>query len=367
MLYSKIKSIIIKNFRNHEQILIDLNDFDENIIGLIDNNGSGKTSILEAISLLSPGFGIRGGQFLDMVKKNSESEDFLISINLQTGDDLMNKIDIIYKNGKKKISINDKTISTQGELKCVVGMIWLTPEIQLEIAINKPGRRKFFDRMVFNFHQNHAKLLIDYEALIKERAKVLEMSENFEKNSWLDSIEKQLCTLSINISKNRIQFLSEIKNNSKELNMEVEFDVKCDVCDIIEKEKDLADAFILQEFLKSRKRDKFSYRTNFGVHRYDFLIKYKKNGYLIDLCSSGERKYAVTCFLLCVAKGIISYTNHAPIVLIDEFSSFIDSSFKEILIKKLVELNCQIWLTGVEIPQIDYKMKIFSVKDLIVK
>ncbi len=364
MLYSKIKSIILKNFRNHDEIFLDLGDKTENIIGLIDKNGAGKTSILEAISLLSPGYGIKNSQLLEMVKKDALEQNFLVSINLQTGDDLAHKVDILYKDGKKKIFINEKVASSQGELKTIVGMIWLTPEIQIDVALNRTARRKFFDRMVFNFHQNHAKLLIDYDALLKERLKVLEMNSEIAKNTWLDSLEKQICRLCIDIAKNRLQFLSEVRENLSKLSMDVEFDISCAICEIIKQEGEIADAFILQELYKFRQKDKFSSRTNFGVHRYDFLIKYLKNGYLIDVCSSGERKYLITCFLLCVAKSIISYTNHAPIVLIDEFSSFIDADFKEILISKLVELDCQIWLTGVEIPNINEEIAVFKIDDL---
>jgi len=365
MLETKIKSIILKNFRNHDGIFLNL-EKNCNIIGLIDVNGSGKTNILEAISLLSPGHGMRGASLKDMVQCNS-NDSFLASFNISIGVDVSQKIDILYQNGKKKISINDKQLSSQGDLRNILGLIWLTPEIQIDISQNNSSRRKFFDYMICNFHSNHAQLINDYDALIKERIKILEMAKSITQNSWLDSIEKQISILSINIICNRIDFLKQIRKNATDMNLDVEFNMECDVLNLYMENGNIADTFIAKKLLDLRNQDKHSYRTNFGCHRYKFSIIYTKKNMNIETCSSGEKKYLITAFLISVAQSIIFHTKHCPIVLIDEFTSFVDENFRKILIDKLLALKCQIWLTGTEIPALNHDIKIYSIADILVK
>ncbi|QED23139.1 DNA replication/repair protein RecF [Candidatus Deianiraea vastatrix] len=365
MLETKIKSIILKNFRNHDIISLKL-EKNSDIIAFIDKNGSGKTNILEAISLLSPGSGIRGANLHDMVKNTSVDRSFLASFEVAVGDDILHKIEILYHNGKKKITLGQKPLSAQMELKNLLGMIWLSPEIQVEIALNRSARRKFFDRMVFNFHQDHAKLILDYENLTKERHKILNINQKITQNSWLDSIEKQIADISIKICKNRLDFLENINKNAKINDLKLSFDILCDASSIVMEDFDIASTKIASKLLEFREKDKHSERTNFGCHRYDFAIRYLKNGLNIDMCSSGEKKYLITSFLICVAQSIIDKTSHCPIVLIDEFTSFIDADFRLFLIAKLRQLKCQIWLTGTEIPDINEEISVYKVSSLIV-
>jgi DNA replication and repair protein RecF len=362
---SKLQNIIIKNFRNHKQLEMNLSGIKDEIICIIDKNGSGKTSILEAISLLSPGFGFRAQSFEDMVGKFNSDNNFLISIDIENND-LKNNVGIIYNEGKKKITINDKKIGKQDELKNISSMLWITPELQIDICSNKSARRKFFDKLVTNINDHHHQTLSEYEHLIKERAKVLEMNDNFEKNPWLDSLEKQIAVKSISVAKNRLIFLEEISKESENFDTLAGFSIDCDVCKMIAEEGTFADAFIMQKLLSTRKHDKYSMRTNFGVHRFDFVITYQKTGLEISECSSGEKKYLTMSTILSAAQSVINHKNYSPIILIDEFSSFIDNDFMDILIEKLVRLNCQIFLTGTHIPEIKEKTVIFKIKDLLV-
>ena len=362
---SKLQNIIIKNFRNHHQLEMNLSELDNEIICIIDKNGSGKTSILEAISLLAPGFGFRAQSFEDMVGKFNAENNFLVSIDIENND-LKNNVSIVYSDGKKKITINDKKIGKQDELKNISSMLWITPELQIDICSNKSARRKFFDKLVANVNDGHHQTLSEYEHLIKERSKVLEMNDNFEKNPWLDSLEKQNTAKSIVIAKNRLKFLAEISEESRNFDTLAMFDIDCDVCKMIAEEGEVADAFIMQKLLGTRKHDKYSMRTNFGVHRFDFVIRYKKTDLQISECSSGEKKYLTMSAILSAAQTVINHKNYSPIILIDEFSSFIDNDFMDILIQKLVRLSCQIFLTGTHIPDIKEKIAIFKIKDLVV-
>lgn len=359
MFETKIKSIVLKNFRNHKAIGLNI-DENTNIICIIDKNGSGKTSILEAISLLSPGHGMRGATLKEMMNTSSADNTFFAGINLDVSDDISYKIDITYQGGKKKIMINDKNIKEQGELKKLANVIWLTPELQIGISTDKAVRRKFIDRMAFNFYHNHAELLINYDNLTKERLKVLQSTERLSDNSWLDSIEKQLGSIAYEIAKNRSHFVSEFTNNISKVADNLEFTIQCSVQEFLNDEN--AQINIAKQYCNNRHKDKITSKTNFGTHRYNPLIRYKNTE--LSMCSSGEKKYAIMTFLTAAAHSIVSYTNHTPIVLIDEFFSFIDENFQEILLKNLMNLKCQIWLTGTQVIDIKYDNMVISIDSL---
>ncbi len=355
--------MVLKNFRNHE--IIKINPIkNENLIGIIDGNGTGKTNILEAISLLSPGNGIRSAHLSDIPMQGGTGE-FFCSFEVQIGAELTQKIEIFYQNGRKKITINEKPVSSQIELKNILGLIWITPEIQMAIASSNTERRKFFDRSVFNFKAEHATLLNNYDKLIRERLKILELSQNFSQNSWLDSIEKQIAELSIEISKNRTTCLEEIQKNIMEMSLAISLEINCAVIDTIKFNPADCIKIIENKLAQSRKNDANAARTLFGCHRYQVNLKYLTKNADIEMCSSGEKKYTIMSLLLAIAKSIAHHTNHAPIVLIDEFTSFIDSNLRQILLNKLLALNCQIWFTGVEVPVINYDAKYYSISALV--
>lgn len=361
MLKTSIKSMILKNFRNHDVIKLDLSE-DNNLIGIIDNNGTGKTNILEAISLLSPGSGLRSASLSEIPKQNTS--EFFCSFEVQIGDNVSQKIDILYQNNRKKISINDKTISSQMELRNILGMVWITPEIQIAIAGSNSERRKFFDRVTFNFKSDHAQLLINYEKLLKERLKILHISDNINNNSWLNSIERQIAELSIKITQNRIISLEEIKNHINNSNLDIDLSITCDIADIIRENGDNANNIVLQKIINSRQTDKNQSRNNIGCHKYKVNLTYTKKNADIEICSSGEKKYVIISLLIAIAKSISDYISHSPIVLIDEFTSFIDANLREALLERLLDLNCQIWFTGIEKPTINYEAKYYSIDSL---
>lgn len=348
----RISHFFLRNFRNHNVIEI-VPSFAPNIIALIDKNGSGKTNILEAISLFSPGNGIRNSD-LSLIPKNNSGE-FFVSIKLSDSQNIERKIDIIYENNKKKILIDNKAIKSQIELRKILDIIWLTPEMQLQISTDSSFRRKFFDRIVFNFFSDHADLIINYEKLVKERMKILEMESNVKSNTWLDSIEKQIASVTRKITENRLNSINKIKSSIEKEVLDIEINLKCKTLHADE------DSSIEKELLESREKDKRQFRTSFGCHRYELEIVYKKKNSDLSICSSGEKKYTIISLLFSIADSLIQFNQRTPIILLDEFTSFIDKDFKIDLLNRLSSLGCQTWLTGTEIQNVNHNFLEYSI------
>ena len=153
----KLRSIYLENFRSYKKLNVKIGDF--KFIILTGKNGSGKTNLLEAISFLSPGKGLRNSKLDEVINADSNSKQSTIFFVVEN-EKKKNEIGILFTNNnlkdkiqsKKVIHLNRKKLKKQSDLPNLISLIWLTPEMDVFFRTNSLFRRKFIDRCIFNLH-----------------------------------------------------------------------------------------------------------------------------------------------------------------------------------------------------------------------
>jgi DNA replication and repair protein RecF len=355
-----LKKLTLENYRNFDHFEITASN---NPIIIIGENGSGKTNILEAISILFPGRGIRGALFNNICKSGAEQWSASAIIEGKIG------LAEIYSNfktnaTKRVLEFNGAKIQAN-ELGKLSSMIWLTPQMEGLFLDSASVRRRFLDRIVYNFEPSHATKVSEYEYYVQERKKVLEQSVTDE--NWLKIVESKIADVSLVIGNNRINAIEQMQNMIYELPSEfpkailsidggVEAQILSDNSDVAE--------FIKNQLYTNRLRDKVSERTNFGVHRSDFVIVHQEKNQLAKLCSTGEQKAMLISIMLAQINVCIKITECTPIVLLDELFVHLDDRRKNCLIDCLISKKVQTWVSSTDLNGIEKLAKIGEVVKL---
>ena len=212
-LSSYISRLELHNFRNHQNLEIKL---DGKFILILGENGSGKTNILEAISLLNASKGIRNSKNSDIITNfNKQNAQWAVKVNYSNQNLDYNllvgcKFNHTNSNGKKLIRVNDNELTKKTDISNLLKIVWLTPQME-NLFLESPGiRRKFLDRMTYNFFSNHAEYLLKYEHFAQSRTKIL--CDIDWDNKWLEQIEMNIAELSLKIIDNRIECIKIINS-----------------------------------------------------------------------------------------------------------------------------------------------------------
>lgn len=334
----RLKELHLLNYRNFETKHL---KFKENIVIIVGDNGVGKTNLLESMSLLSPGRGLRHCAPDEICKDNQT--DWEISSILDTNLGLA-EIEVSYsaKDSRKIVQFNDSKISNS-ELSNITNIIWLTPQMD-GLFLGSPGdRRRFLDRMVFSVYRDHASKVLKYEKLQRERIKILETKENDD--AWLSIIEKEMTELAINIIQNRLDVIHNINRNIENLDSafpKAKIELEGRISDLMEQEEPYEQ--ILAEFKSFRMKDKFSGRTNFGAGKCDMLVFYESKNMPAKSCSTGEQK----ALLISIITAQQISLDQKPILLLDEVFVHLDEKRRQFLADFLSKNGAQAIITTTE-------------------
>ncbi len=326
----------LSDFRNHSAADICPA---ENFIVLHGANGVGKTNILEAVSLLVPGRGLRRAAMADMVRK-AGSGGFTVTAAM--GDIMLGTGVEAAMPERRKVRINGAAASINA-LAEWLAIIWLTPAMDRLFAESAGGRRRFLDRLVLAMDPAHAKHSSRYEKAVQERNRLLQSDERPDPR-WLDAIESAMAqsAASINAGRNHILAQLEIRLTASSSSV---FAVPNLALDKPASE----DAGQLQEaWQASRLRDKAAGRTLLGPHRADLIAHHSGNGQAAALCSTGEQKALLLSTILAHADLVSEKRGQPPIILLDEVAAHIDPARRTALFERLAQTGGQIWMTGTE-------------------
>jgi DNA replication and repair protein RecF len=369
---TKIGKLNLTDFRNHSYSSITT---DKDFILLTGSNGSGKTNVLEAISMFSASKGLRSSNLVDQSNTKGsggwsifmEVHSELGNLKLGTG---INKPDLI--NGKaRQCRVDGTSYKSPKIFTNYLGIIWLTPQMDGLFTGQKSDRRKFFDKLINLIETEHSENVKTYERLIMQRNKVLARLDILE-DKWLDNLEKQIAQLATQIFISRDLAVTkinkimeeEVRSNifpSAKIIMREEIgniNLHSDMEEIAENLKNL-----LYEF---RKKDKITFRANVGPHRTDFTLLYKKNDMFAENCSTGEQKNLLISLILAEARVFQNNNNNLPILLLDEITAHMDNKRLANLFDQISDIGSQAWLTGTSpefFSHISDKTDIFEISD----
>ncbi|WPY00884.1 DNA replication and repair protein RecF [Candidatus Trichorickettsia mobilis] len=346
MLNTYLQNLRLENYRNFQTLALESSN---NPIILIGENGIGKTNVLEAISLLFPGRGIRAAKLEDIGKSGEKSWSIAAKLQSKVGIAEL-RTTFNANTGKRYIEFNGAKIPNS-ELSMLSSILWLTPQMEGIFLAASSDRRKFLDRIVFTFYHEHATKVSKYEYYMHERAKILQQESI--NSSWLQIIENKMAELSVVIATNRTNVLAYLQSAIDELDSEFPkailaiegIELQIDSTNIVE---------LVQQQLESRRnQDRLSGRTTFGTHRSDLIVKHKIKNIPAQFCSTGEQKAMLITIMLAQVISIIKITSTAPILLLDEVFVHLDSIRKQYLINFLVTVQLQIWITATDLDGIE--------------
>lgn len=340
-----LEHLIAENYRNFSDISV---DFKSGINIIIGKNGSGKTNILESISFLSPGKGLKSAHFDDVRQHDS--------IKWGTNFKLKSKLGIaeisssyVENDRSRKILYNGSKISGS-ELSNLLNVIWLTPQMEGLFLGSSSARRKFLDRVVFNFDSNHAKNIAKYDHYIRERNKSLLNGDFQSQDSWLSTLEKQIAQTAYNIANSREQSIGFMQDAIDGLKTEFP-KAKLSITPLFESEEqwDNFELSYMQILKEARQKDFYSGRTSFGVHKIDLEVLHMEKSQLAKLCSTGEQKALLISIVLASIDSVVQNTQTAPILLLDELFVHLDDDRKNLLANYIKQSKLQTFITATDI------------------
>ncbi|ACM49742.1 DNA replication/repair protein RecF [Anaplasma marginale] len=341
---SCIQSIKLCNFRNYTRA--ELESHGHSVV-LLGENGSGKTNILEAISLLSKGPGLRNVSAACMQNRESSApwsvHHAVLSGNAQCS------VSITKHENKRRLLIDEKAglYSTLHNMLCIV---WLMPQLD-HILLKAPSERlRFFDRVVHIFDKDYSSHIVRYEKAKRDRRKILR--EAPQDVNWLTSLENVMAASGVCIARMRLNALEILQKTMADNDINspfLKFNIHLDsaVFELLESQEHAVSRY-MQQLGNSRMKDMHGQLTSFGIHNDHFQISNADKNLAASNCSTGEQKILLLSLLLTAAVAKRKVHNQAPIMLLDDIMSHLDYTHKQELVQTIKDVGCQTWITDVD-------------------
>ena len=344
-LQSYIQSLKLVHFRNY--LKAELESDGKSVI-LLGENGAGKTNILEAVSLLSKGPGMRNVN-ADCMQNNISTVPWLVSYKIVRNDDRLS-VDITRKNNRRQISIDGKD-GLYGSLHKILRIVWLMPQLD-HILLKAPTERlKFFDRIVNIFDGNYLPNMVKYEKAKRDRKRILQ--ECPQNNKWITSLEAVMSISGTCIAMIRRKVLETLhttllQNGNESAFFKFLINFESNVFNILDNNIETTVQKYSELLHNSRSIDASRQCTTFGIHKDNFQILHEGKSLVASSCSTGEQKVLLLSLLLTAATAKHQIDGQAPIMLLDDVMSHLDFKHREELVEILKRLSCQAWITDVD-------------------
>ncbi len=364
---SQLKRLTLVNFRNYKYQRL---NFEKPFIILYGENGSGKTNILEAISFLSQGRGLRGAKLSEVKTYDflSEKQETPVFINnngwavsgvlLRDGEEYQigTAVESIVKEldyqttkeiERRIVHVNNQKLTSQNELGDYLSITWVTPQMDRLFQSSSQNRRNFIDRIVCSFDSNHSKRLSCFDNVYRQWLQLLKSGT--VNNNWLQSLEEQIAGIGVAIACARKEQIEKL-NHFMEQNPDDIFPEAFLMLDgRIEKLLDEKPAIYVEDFYResliTQRRSILYNNESVGINKTDIKAIYKKKNIPANLCSTGEQKSMLLSIILAQARSLINYNGIPPIMLLDEIAAHLDETKKDALLSKIYALNTQAFLT----------------------
>ena len=352
-LRSLIHQLELINFRNHANLKIN-SKF--KFVLILGENGIGKTNILEAISLLNGTKGFRNAKNNEIIFDfNKLNAQWGVKANYSNCESELNlligcKFKSIDSNGNKIVKVNNELLDKQTDISNIIKIVWLTPQMENLFLESPSVRRKFLDRITYNFFSNHLAYLQRYEYFTQSRARVLN-DLNWDQK-WVEQIEMNIAELSLKIINNRIECLKIINAVLESLSihyLKPELSTSGEIEDQLKIHKSTAVfEYIIKRLANNRSIDAKSKRCCIGAHKSDINVVDREKNRNAHLCSTGEQKSMIISLILGQSYALYDLHKIAPILVLDEIFAHLDEKRKADLINELEYTPSQIWISSTE-------------------
>lgn len=344
-----ISSLKLHNFRCYESAA--LGGLAPGLVVLSGPNGAGKTNVLEAVSLLTPGKGLRGAGAMEMQRRDSPNP-WAVAAAVYNGEvEAALGTGLEPRQEKRTVRINGRDSKTQAALAEYLSAVWLTPQMDGLFIGAARERRKFLDRLVFAFDPGHSGRCARYENAMAQRSRILRDGP-FDAD-WLNALEAQMAETGIAIAAARLDFVQRLQqacdraedNHFPRARVQVAGTIESLMQNTTALEAETMFAYQLRE---SRARDSETGGAVTGPHRSDLHVRFAAKDMPAAQCSTGEQKALLIGIVLAHARLSAAEKGAPPVLLLDEVAAHLDESRRAALYDLLQALGGQAWLTGTE-------------------
>lgn len=336
----------LQNFRNYEQLSLDSH---AKHIVLTGANGIGKTNILEAISLLSPGKGLRGAKPAEWIRAGSIG-NWGVSLTLNDEQKISTTAPVKAATARRSITHEGAALSSQAQLAEHLAIVWLTPQMDGLFLSDATARRKFIDRLVYAINPDHAVRLHRYEHALRQRNKMLK-----EKSpaALIRSLHPILVSEGVAIAAARLETTQQLNEaiGQTETTFPLPF---MQWSGQVENWLQDKDALSVEDLYKAQldtqtEEDRIIGMTRTGVHRSDVMAFHRSKNIPAWQCSTGEQKALLLSLVLAHAQWLKIWQPHRPLILLmDDVAAHLDPDRRREVFDWISSMNVQAWFTGTE-------------------
>ena len=354
-----VRRLTLTNFRCYDSALLEC---EARSLVLTGPNGAGKTNLLESVSLLTPGRGMRRAR-IDALDRRPPGLDpdsaglpWAVAaqldtpsgpISIGTGRDRDSGAET---STRRTVRIDGFPQKSQAALADHVAVTWLVPSMDRLFQEGASGRRRFFDRLVYGLDSGHAGRVAAYEHAMRERSRLLKLGGGDQR--WMDALEETMATKGIAIAAARVEMLHRLSAVIAET--EGPFP-KADIAleGGIESWLDGQPAVAVEDRLRQTLRegrsiDAAAASAQTGPHRTDLAVRHQAKNQPADACSTGEQKALLIAIVLADARLCTKIRGFPPLLLLDEIVAHLDSERRAALFDAIEAMQAQAWMTGTD-------------------
>lgn len=348
-----VHSLTLTDFRNYRSLT--LSPDGRNVV-LTGANGAGKTNILEAVSLIMPGRGMRSATLSQFQRQPVGAHGWGVAMEVtdQHGDQRQFGTGCPPESPDKRIiRLDGTTLKGNSELSRLFAVLWQTPQMDQLFTEGMSERRRFFDRLVACFSPEHASFSAKYDYLRRERQKLLSGSSS-SNHQWIATLEYKMAECSVAMAAERIEAATLLTHAIGMLNPAfpkavIELQGFAEQALLQGNQSALQIEEQLAALLaSSREYDAQSGRASHGAHKMELTVFHADKQMEAAYCSTGEQKVLLLSLLLAQTTAMKQRQQRLPILLLDEVIAHLDETRRLALFTLLHELNVQAWLTGTD-------------------
>ena len=353
-----VTRLVLTDFRNYTSLKMSIAA--EPVV-LTGENGAGKTNLLEAVSFLSPGRGLRRAKLPDVTRRGQRRWAVAATLQDQTGEtDIGTGLEPVSaesdaETGTRRVVHVDGVPARSANVLADISVVgWLTPQMDRLFIEGASARRRFLDRLVYGFDTGHARRVSAYEKALRERARLLRSGQR--DLSWLSALESTMAEHGIAVAAARRDAVLRLGAAMDEgFGLAGENFPRAEVRADGVVEDWLADhpaveveSRFLDTLKASRDQDAISGGAKTGPHRSDMAVVHGPKSMPASQCSTGEQKALLIAIILADARLQAARLGRAPILLLDEVAAHLDDTRRAALFEELIEIGGQAWLTGTD-------------------
>ncbi|MBO1324218.1 DNA replication/repair protein RecF [Acetobacter sp. TBRC 12305] len=344
----RLLKLTLSRFRNYERLTWQP---DSPLLVLTGENGSGKTNLLEAVSLLAPGRGLRSAPLAHMGKDGCL--DWGISAQIRTGDDVLEIGTGVQSapNGPRRVFLLNGKLN-RGALSGddTISAVWITPQMDRLFSESASGRRRFLDRLVMAVTPQHARELAAYDRAMTQRNRLLQTRAS--EHVWLGGLEASMARHAVAVTAARqdtVRQLNHYGQHGLGAFPAVRLELHCAVAEHLATAPALAtEDWLREQFAQRRAVDREKGRASLGSHRADMTLADPHSGQSAELASTGQQKSLLMGVILAHARLVEDHRGAPPLMLLDEPLVHLDAARRASLLEMIQGFATTVILTGTD-------------------